>query len=132
MEGSFMAQRTESNRSPNLSRWHHSETFSVFQPEGEPDDTFVDASQGTDKQFYERAFHLDIPQHWRKHKDGPHIHFLRQYQVDEFLDTLSYYHELLGFLPEDPVEDSFIFAVRETQAFRKIGKDPQVFLDVGE
>jgi hypothetical protein len=133
-----MAQRSESYRPiqhdvlpPPLSSWHHSETCSVFQPEGEPEEIFVDASQGTDKQFYASAFHLDIPPHWRKHRDAPHVHFLRQYQVDEFLGTLSY-PELLGFLPDDIGKDSYIFAVREANTFRLYCHDPQVFLDDGE
>jgi hypothetical protein len=100
LEGSFKAQRSTTEQIPQcshpLSSWYHSETYSVFQAHGDQPETFYDASQGTGKQFYGLAFHLDIPQHWRKHRLGPHIHYLRQYHIDEFLATLSY-HELLGF-----------------------------------
>jgi hypothetical protein len=53
---------------------------------------------------------------------------MRQYQIDEFLGTLSY-EELLGFLPDDPKADSYIFAMREANAFRLLCEDPTVFLD---
>jgi hypothetical protein len=135
LESSFAAQQSQSFRLPSrspvsfpLSSWNHSETCSVFQPQGETEDTFSDALQGSDKQFYGRAFHIDIPQHWRKHQDAPHIHFLRQFHVDEFLGTLSY-SELLGFLPDNPHGDSYIFAVREANTFRRLCEDPHVFLD---
>jgi hypothetical protein len=48
--------------------------------------------------------------------------------VDEFLGTLSY-SELLGFLPDDPNGDSYIFAVREANTFRRICEDPHALLD---
>jgi hypothetical protein len=51
----------------SLSRWHHSETYSIFKPHGEQEEVFLDSREGTDKQFYGRAFHLEIPQHWRQH-----------------------------------------------------------------
>lgn len=128
MAGSFMAQRSVSQNTSStpLSSWHHSETNSVLQPNGAVENTFVDASQGTDKQFYGRAFHLEIPQHCRKHKNGQHIHFLRQFQVDEFLETLSY-HEILGFLPKDPSGDSYIFAIREVNTFRRLYGIPECY-----
>jgi hypothetical protein len=73
-----------------ISTWHHSETYTIFQPDGEQEEVFHDTSEGTDKQFYGRAFHLDIPQHWRRYKDAPRNHFLRQCHVDEFWGTLTY------------------------------------------
>jgi hypothetical protein len=49
-----------------MSTWHHSETYIVFQPDGEQEEIFHDSSEGTDRQFYRRAFYLDNPQHWRR------------------------------------------------------------------
>jgi hypothetical protein len=117
--------------STKLSRWHHAESYSLCLPQGEPEEIYFDAAPGTDRQFYGKAFHLDIPQHWRKHQEGPHIQFLRQYDVDQFLHTLSY-EELLGFLPDGPQFDSYIFAVREANAFRLLCEDPIVFLDTDQ
>jgi hypothetical protein len=113
----------------NLSAWNHGETCSVFALHGEAEDIFQDALQGTRKAFYGKAFHLDIP--WRRHQNSPHIHFLRQYDVDEFLGTLSY-HELLGFLPDDPTSDSYIFAIREANVFRSLCEDPTAFYTDGQ
>jgi hypothetical protein len=78
-----------------------------------------------------RIFHVDSPQHWRKYRDTPTVHILRQYEVDSFLCTLSY-HELLGFIPEEPGSDTQIFVIREANAFRMLCEDPNAFLDDGE
>jgi hypothetical protein len=74
---------------------------------------------------------VSIPQHWRNTQASPTIHFLRQYHVDEFLHSLSY-KELLGFLPDDPKSDSYIFAVREVNAFRLLCEDPAVFFNADD
>jgi hypothetical protein len=60
---------------PKLSTWHHSESYSIFHPESEPDDGFHDAQPGSDKEFLGRVFHLDIPKHWQHYKDPPPVHF---------------------------------------------------------
>jgi hypothetical protein len=117
-------EKDDYSRSTKLSKWHHAESYSIFLPQGEPEDIYFDAAPGTDRQFYGKAFHLDIPQHWRKHRDGPQVQFLRQYDVDQLLNTLSY-EELLGFLPEGPKFDSYIFAVREANALRLLCEDLQ-------
>jgi hypothetical protein len=48
--------------------------------------------------------------------------------VDFFLCTLSY-HELLGFIPEEPGSDTHIYAIREANAFRMSCEDSNAFLD---
>jgi hypothetical protein len=53
---------------------------------------------------------------------------LRQFHIDEFLASLTY-PELLGFLPDNPKADSYIFAVREANEFRMLCEDPDVFFD---
>jgi hypothetical protein len=122
-----LSQIPPTKRREQLSFWHHSETCSTLHPHGEAEELSFDASSGTDRQFYGNACHLAIPQHWRRYRDSPTIHFMRQYHVDEFLNTLSY-SELLGFLPDDPAQDSYIFALREANAFRLLCKDPQAFI----
>lgn len=82
---------------------------------------------GTDKQFLGKVFHLTIPQHWDRYQTTHTVHFLRQQQVDDFLENLSY-SELLGFLPDDPSNDTYVFAIREANAFRLLCEDPTVFL----
>jgi hypothetical protein len=53
---------------------------------------------------------------------------VRTRQVDEFLNCFSY-SELLGFLPEDPGDDTCIFAIREITTFRwLLAADPMIFL----
>jgi hypothetical protein len=88
----------------------------------------IDTDPGSDREFLGRAFHLEIPTHWRRSSGTPTVRSIRQYQVDEFLGTLSY-EELLGFLPDDPKADSYIFAIRQANAFRLLCEDPAVFLD---
>ena len=78
-----------------------------------------------------KAFHFNIPQLSQRYGERPPIRFVRQHDVDEFLGTMTY-NELLGFLPDDPGQDSYIFAVREANTFRMICEDPSVFLDPGE
>jgi hypothetical protein len=112
----------------NLSAWNHGETCSVFALHGEAEEIFHDALQGTRKEFYGKAFHLAIPQHYRRHQNSPHIHCLRQYDGDEFLGTLCC-HELLGFLPDDPTSDSYLFALRTAMFFDSFAKIPAFFTD---
>jgi hypothetical protein len=116
---------------PNLSKWNHSETCSVLAATGDHEDVFHDALQGTRKEFYGKAFHLDAPPQVRRRYDTSQVHFVRQYDVDQLLGMLSY-HELLGFLPEDPSSDSYVWAVREANAFRTLCEDPAVFLEDDE
>jgi hypothetical protein len=71
---------------------------------------------------------MDIPQHWRPKQASPIIHFLRQYDIDEFSNTLSD-PELLEFFPENPKQDWYIFAMREADVLRLLCEDPHVFLD---
>jgi hypothetical protein len=52
--------------------------------------------------------------------------------LDAHWDPQCYYDELLGFIPEDPGSDTYIFAIREANAFRMLCEDPNVFLDIGE
>jgi hypothetical protein len=52
--------------------------------------------------------------------------FLRHRHVDDFLGCLSY-SELLGFLPDDPGKDTYIFVIREMNTFRMLAEDPSVF-----
>jgi hypothetical protein len=43
------------------------------------------------------------------------------------LTNLSY-SELLGFLPDDPSNDTYVFAIREANALRLLCEDPSVFI----
>jgi hypothetical protein len=108
LENFYMASQSTTEQqpccgNPKLSSWHHSETCSVFHPDGDCDECYHDAQQGTDKQFLGQPFHLDVHHQWRGYRDNPSVHFIRHHTVDEFLKTLSY-SELLGFLPEDPAD----------------------------
>jgi hypothetical protein len=60
------------------------------------------------------------------HRDGPPLHsvlFSRSGYVDHFLQDSSY-EELLGFLPQSPATDTYVFAVALVDDFRDMLTDP--------
>jgi hypothetical protein len=60
----------------------------------------------------------------RRRYDTSQVHFVKQYDVGQLLGTLSY-HELFGFLPEDPPSDSYVCA-KQTH-FGRCAKTQQFF-----
>ena len=53
------------------------------------DDTYFDTHRGTDREFLGRVFHFGIPHSSQRFAGPQPIHFVRQHDVDEFLETLT-------------------------------------------
>jgi hypothetical protein len=113
-----------------LSLWTYTETCTIFHPPGSTgsgeQEVYHDAKPGRNRLFDGPIFPIELPCSISQKEPSTHQVFLRHRQVDDFLGCLSY-SELLGFLPDDPREDTYIVAIREINAFCMLASDPSVF-----
>jgi hypothetical protein len=113
-----------------LSAWMYTETCTIFHPPGSTDpgvpEVYQDAKFRRTCLFDGPISPINLPCSISQREPKPHPMFLCHRHVDDFLGCLSY-SEPLGFLPDDPGQDTYIFAICEMNTFCMLAEDPSVF-----